>query len=106
MLRAKLAYAHDWVSDPNLSAVFETLPGSNFVVAGATPAHDSALASAGAALRLANGTVVGAKFDGEFTTRGQTLRRNRNGALYVVIVSRIWSAGFSGAQCGILQLRR
>ena len=72
MLRAKLAYAHDWVSDPSLGAVFETLPGASFIVNGATPAHDSALASAGAELRLANGVVLGAKFDGEFTSHSQT----------------------------------
>ena len=44
-LRARLAWAHDWVSDPTLAAVFQTLPGASFIVNGATPAKNSALAS-------------------------------------------------------------
>jgi uncharacterized protein with beta-barrel porin domain len=72
MLRAKLGYAHDWVSDPSLAAVFQALPGASFIVNGATPAHDSGLASAGAELRFANGVALGAKFDGEFAARSQT----------------------------------
>jgi uncharacterized protein with beta-barrel porin domain len=65
-LRARLAWAHDWVSDPMLSATFETLPGASFVVNGAVPAKDSALATAGAELRLANGVSLLGKFDGQF----------------------------------------
>jgi hypothetical protein len=51
-LRARLAWAHDWVSDPSLTAIFQALPGASFVVNGATPAKDAALASAGAELRF------------------------------------------------------
>ena len=36
-LRARLAWAHDWVSDPTLAAVFQALPGASFIVNGATP---------------------------------------------------------------------
>jgi uncharacterized protein with beta-barrel porin domain len=72
MLRAKLGYAHDWVSDPSLAAVFQALPGASFIVNGATPAHDSGLASAAAELRFANGLALGAKFDGEFAARSET----------------------------------
>src|SRR4029077_3087828 len=54
-MRARLAWAHDWISDPTLAALFQTLPGAGFVVNGATPAKNSALTSAGAELRLANG---------------------------------------------------
>jgi uncharacterized protein with beta-barrel porin domain len=71
-LRGRLAWAHDWVSDPTLAAVFQVLPGASFIVNGATPAKDSALASAGAELRLANGVALLAKFDGEFAGRSQT----------------------------------
>ncbi len=71
-LRARLAWAHDWVSDPTLAAVFQTLPGAGFVVNGAMPAKDSALASAGAEYRLANGLTLLAKFDGEFASRSST----------------------------------
>ena len=38
-LRARLAWAHDWVTDPVLGAVFQTLPGASFIVNGATPAR-------------------------------------------------------------------
>ncbi len=71
-LRGRLAWAHDWVSDPTLAAVFQTLPGASFIVNGAVPAKDSTLASAGAELRLANGVTLTAKFDGEFAARAQT----------------------------------
>jgi outer membrane autotransporter protein len=47
-MRARIAWAHDWISDPTLAALFQTLPGASFVVNGATPAKNSALASAGA----------------------------------------------------------
>ena len=71
-LRARLAWAHDWVSDPTLAAVFQTLPGASFIVNGATPAKNSALASAGTELRLANGVTLLAKFDGEFASHYST----------------------------------
>jgi autotransporter-associated beta strand protein len=71
-LRGRLAWAHDWVSDPTLAAVFRTLPGASFVVNGAVPARDSALASAGAELRLANGVSLLGKFDGEFARGSST----------------------------------
>jgi len=72
MLRAKLGWAHDWVSDPTMGAVFQALPGASFTVNGAAPPHDSGLASAGAELRFAGGWSLGAKFDGEFAARSQT----------------------------------
>jgi uncharacterized protein with beta-barrel porin domain len=71
-LRARLAWAHDWITDPSLAAVFQALPGAAFIVNGATPAKDSALASAGAELRLANGVSLLGKFDGEFARRAST----------------------------------
>ncbi len=71
-LRAKLAYAHDWASDPTRSATFQALPGASFIVTGATPARDSGLASIGAEWRLANGLMLSAKFDDEFAAHAQT----------------------------------
>ena len=72
-LRARVAWAHDWVSDPTLLPVFEALPGAgSFIVNGATPAKNSALTSAGAELRLANGVTLLAKFDGEFASHSST----------------------------------
>jgi uncharacterized protein with beta-barrel porin domain len=37
-LRARVAWAHDWISDPTLAALFQTLPGASFIVNGAMPA--------------------------------------------------------------------
>jgi autotransporter-associated beta strand protein/T5SS/PEP-CTERM-associated repeat protein len=71
-LRGRLAWAHDWVNDPSLAAVFQTLPGASFIVNGAVPAKDSALVSAGAEYRLANGLTLLGKFDGEFASRSTT----------------------------------
>src|SRR5260221_5681711 len=71
-LRARVAWAHDWVSDPTLAAVFQALPGASFLVNGATPAQHSALTSAGAELRLANGVSLLGKFDGEFASHSST----------------------------------
>jgi autotransporter-associated beta strand protein len=71
-LHGRAAWAHDWVTDPNLTAVFQTLPGASFIVDGAVPAEDSALVSAGAELRLADGVSLLAKFDGGFADHSQT----------------------------------
>jgi uncharacterized protein with beta-barrel porin domain len=71
-LKARLAWAHDWVSDPTLAATFETLPGASFTVNGAAPAKDSALATAGAELRLLDGVSVLGKLDGEFASHAST----------------------------------
>jgi outer membrane autotransporter protein len=72
MLRGRLAWAHDWVSNPTLAAVFQTLPGASFIVNGATPANDSALASFGADLYFTNGWILATKFNGEFAGKSQT----------------------------------
>jgi uncharacterized protein with beta-barrel porin domain len=72
IMRARLAWAHDWVSDPTLAAAFQTLPGASFIVNGATAAENSALASAGTELRFANGVSLLAKFDGEFASHSST----------------------------------
>jgi autotransporter-associated beta strand protein/probable HAF family extracellular repeat protein len=71
-LRARLAWAHDWVSNAALGAVFETLPGASFTVNGATPPKNSALASAGAELHLTPVLSFLTKFDGEFAKASQT----------------------------------
>jgi autotransporter-associated beta strand protein len=71
-LRARVAWAHDSISDPSLAPVFHALPGASFVVNGATPAKNSALTSAGAEYRLANGVSLLAKFDGEFAAHSST----------------------------------
>jgi len=71
-LRGRVAWAHDRVNDPTLVPAFQALPGASFIVNGATPAKNSALTSAGAELRLANGVTLLAKFDGEFASHSST----------------------------------
>jgi uncharacterized protein with beta-barrel porin domain len=72
ILRGRLAWAHDWVSNPSLSAAFESLPGSSFAVNGAPIPQNSALASAGAQLFFTANWSLLAKFDGEFAPGSQT----------------------------------
>jgi outer membrane autotransporter protein len=72
ILRARLAWAHDWISNPALTAAFQVLPGSSFIVNGAAPPENSALVTAGAELRLTNGVSLLAKFDGDFGSGSQT----------------------------------
>jgi autotransporter-associated beta strand protein len=68
----RLAWAHDFVSDPSLSGAFEALPGSSFTVNGAPIPHDSALTTAGTQLFLTPQWTLLAKFDGEFARGSQT----------------------------------
>lgn len=72
ILRTRLAWAHDWVDNPALSAAFQMLPGSSFVVRGAQIPSDSALVSAGAELRINTSWSLVGKFDGEFAGSSQT----------------------------------
>jgi outer membrane autotransporter protein len=64
----RAAWAHDFNNNATATALFQSLPGSNFVVNGAKPAPDGALLTAGAQYRLANGWSFLAKFDGEFSS--------------------------------------
>ncbi|MGC1776384.1 MAG: autotransporter domain-containing protein [Xanthobacteraceae bacterium] len=70
--RARLAWAHDWVSSPTLTATFETLPGANFVVNGAGMPANSALTTLGAELYVTPHWSVEAKFDGDFANTAET----------------------------------
>jgi len=72
ILRARLAWAHDWAGNPALNAIFQALPSASFVVYGAPIPTDSALASVGAELHMTTRWSVLAKFDGEFAKSSQT----------------------------------
>ena len=72
VLRARAAWAHDWVTNPSLGAVFQTLPSTAFIVNGAVPPKDSALTSAGVELHLTPNWTCAAKFDAEFASGAQT----------------------------------
>jgi outer membrane autotransporter protein len=71
-LRARAAWAHDFWSDSSINALFQSLPGSNFTVIGAAPAHDSLLASANAEISFANGISLAARFDTELAHQSRT----------------------------------
>jgi uncharacterized protein with beta-barrel porin domain len=68
----RVAWAHDWVSNPALGATFESLPGASFTVNGAAPPPNSALASAGAKFYITPSWSFDTKFDGEFASGSQT----------------------------------
>ena len=72
VLRARLAWAHDFVDNPSLNAAFQTLPGTSFTVDGAPIRHDSALATVGADLSLSRNLTLLLKFDGDFGAGSQT----------------------------------
>ncbi|WP_166294951.1 autotransporter outer membrane beta-barrel domain-containing protein [Bradyrhizobium sp. 2S1] len=67
-LRGRAAWAHDFNPDRSIAATFQTLPGASFVVNGAAQASDSALTTASAELKWANGWSALASFEGEFSS--------------------------------------
>ena len=67
VLRARVAWAHDWITNSALGAVFQALPGANFVVNGAAQASDSALVTTSAEMKWQNGWSAAAAFEGEFS---------------------------------------
>ena len=66
-LRGRAAWAHDFNTDRNVTALFQTLPGASFVVNGAAQAHDSALTTASAEMKWLNGFSLAATFEGQFS---------------------------------------
>jgi uncharacterized protein with beta-barrel porin domain len=72
VLRGRIAWAHDWVSNPALSATFQALPTASFIVNGAPIPKDAALTSAGAEWKIDTNWSFAAKFDGEFASGAQT----------------------------------
>ena len=72
ILFGRLAWAHDFVSNPSLSAAFEALPGGSFTVNGAPIPPNSVLTTAGTQLFLTPQWTLLAKFDGEFAKGSQT----------------------------------
>jgi uncharacterized protein with beta-barrel porin domain len=66
-LRGRAAWAHDFNTDRNVTALFQTLPGAAFVVNGAAQARDSALATASIEMKWLNGFSVAGTFEGQFS---------------------------------------
>ena len=71
-LFGRAAWAHDWYSDPSVTATFLSLPGASFTEFGAAPVHDSLLTSAGAQISFSNGVSLAGSFDGEFAEHSQS----------------------------------
>lgn len=66
-LRGRAAWAHDFNTDRNVTALFQTLPGAAFVVNGAAQAPDSALVTGAAEMKWLNGWSAAAIFEGQFS---------------------------------------
>ncbi|MCG2643587.1 MULTISPECIES: autotransporter outer membrane beta-barrel domain-containing protein [Bradyrhizobium] len=66
-LRGRAAWAHDYNPSRAVTALFQTLPGTSFVVNGARVDADSALVSASAEMKWLNGFSIAGTFDGEFS---------------------------------------
>ncbi len=75
-LRTRTAWAHDYWSGLDISAAFQSLPGTGFTVSGALPAPNFLLASAGAELAFNNGFSVGCWLDSALAQRSQTYSGN------------------------------
>lgn len=66
-LRGRVAWAHDFNADRNVTATFQALPGASFVTNGAARPADALLTSASAELKFNNGWAISGTVDGEFS---------------------------------------
>ncbi|WP_027566747.1 autotransporter domain-containing protein [Bradyrhizobium sp. URHA0013] len=66
-LRGRAAWAHDYNPGRAVTALFQTLPGTSFVVNGARVDADSALVSASAEMKWLSGFSIAGTFNGEFS---------------------------------------
>jgi uncharacterized protein with beta-barrel porin domain len=67
-LRGRAAWAHDFNTDRNVTALFQTLPSAAFVVGGAAQARDSALATGSVEMKWLNGFSVAGTFEAQFSS--------------------------------------
>ncbi len=70
--RGRLGWAHEFSTNPAVTAGFVTLPGTSFIVTGAGLPRDALLVSAGPEWRMLNGWTLRAKFDGSFASSSQS----------------------------------
>jgi len=71
ILYGRLAWAHDFMRNPAVGAMFETLPGASFTVYGAPIPRDAALTSAGAKLYLTTNCSLIGSFEGSLASGSQ-----------------------------------
>ena len=74
VLRSRFAWGHNFNDERSITAMFQSLPGSSFVVNGASIGRDAALTTVSAEMNWRNGWSAGLTFDGEFsdTSRNYT----------------------------------
>lgn len=72
ILFGRVAWAHDWLSNPSLNPTFEALPGASFTVTGALIPQNSALTTDGLQMFFATNLSLLAKFEGEFAGGSRT----------------------------------
>ena len=68
--RVRLAWAHEFNRDRQVNASFLALPAAAFTVAGARPAHDAAIVSAGVDVGFGRAVALYAQFDGDIAGGG------------------------------------
>lgn len=73
LLRGRVAWVHEWMEAAKMSGSFQSLPGSDFEVIGASLSPDRILLSLGADVRLSQAFSLTAKADGEFATGATNL---------------------------------
>nr|WP_306266723.1 ice-binding family protein [Pararhizobium sp. IMCC3301] len=76
-LSGRVAWAHDYSSQPSTTATFQALPGSDsFTVDGAAAERDSVLLSAGAEFMMASGFSLAGSVNSQFAENSQTYSGN------------------------------
>jgi Autotransporter beta-domain len=71
-IRARAAWAHNWVSGWSATGLFQSAPGVGFTVSGIAPPQDSVLATLETELRFNPNWSVSVKYDGQFGNSWQT----------------------------------
>src|SRR5262249_6135264 len=71
-LFARAAWAHELSRDNSIAATFQSLPGTGFTVQGAAAAADSAVLTAAALVKAANGISLQAKFESVLASGAST----------------------------------
>jgi hypothetical protein len=90
VLRAKVALANDWVSNPALNASFESLPGSSCTVFGAPIPHELGAHQCQRATVLHAELVIARQVRRRLCLRRANLRRLGNAALHLVSGRDFW----------------
>ena len=70
-VKARAAWAHDYIANSAISTGFQQIPDATFDVSGAQPARDWLLLSAGAEFGFQNGFAIGGTFDSAFAENSQ-----------------------------------